>query len=127
MGVCVETLKVACKKELEELSNTIEGEMKDAAMAGVNGKYVTGLAASAVHIEMGEMSAFVGGTDGTGKGITGTDHLAMINDGNGGKRIYAKGKALGKYPGGIPGIGWRKSVAPYGGNGFIHKIAARHR
>ena len=96
MGVCVETLKVACRKELEELSNAIEAEMKSAAMAGVNGKYVTGLAASAVHIEMGEMSAFVGGTDGTGKGITGTDHLAMINDGNGGKRIYAKGNMAEK-------------------------------
>ena len=74
MGVCVETLKVACERELKELANTIEGEMKAAAMAGVNGKYVTGHAASAVHIEMGAMSAFVGGTDGTGKGITGTDH-----------------------------------------------------
>lgn len=124
MGVCVETLKVACKKELEELADTIEKEMKDAVAEGAGkakGKYATGAAVAAVHIEMGEMSAFVGGTGGDG-----TLHMLFLDQGNGGERIYAKGKALGKYPGGIPGIGWRKSVAPYAGTGYVHKIASRH-
>lgn len=117
MGVCVETLKAACEKELHELANTIEGEMK----AIVGGHTRSGKALGAIHIEMGSGSAFVGGTGGEG-----TKHLFWLDEGNGSGRIYAKGKALGKYPGGIPGIGWRKSVAPYAGIHFVHEIASRH-
>lgn len=117
MGVCVETLKAACREELESLANTIEGEMK----AIVGGHTRSGLALGAIHTEMGEMSAFVGGTGGDG-----TLHLLWLDEGNGSGIIYAKGKALGKYPDGIPGIGWRKSVRPYKGIHFVHEIASRH-
>lgn len=126
MGVCVQVLKVACEQKLDEVASTIEGEMKAAAMAGINGKYVSGLAASAVHIEVtGPSSRFVGGTDGTGTGRTGTDHLAMINGGNGGGRIYPKNGPLLHLQ--SPGLdAWAKSVRGYGGNNFVSKIAARH-
>lgn len=125
MGVCVETLKVACEKELHELANTINGELKAEASKGAGkarGKYATGAAVGAIHIEMGTVSAFVGGTGGEG-----TKHLFWLDEGNGGRRIYAKGRALGKYPGGIPGIGWRKSVSSYSGTHFVRRVADRHR
>ena len=99
---CVEVLEAACERELHDLANTINGEMKAAVSAG---HVRSGLALGAIHIEMGSTSAFVGGTGGEG-----TKHLGWLNDGNGSGRIHAKGRALGKYHGGIPGIGWRSSV-----------------
>ena len=118
MGVCTETLRVATQRGIRELADIIEGEMK----AIVGGHSRSGAALGAIHTEMGDTSAFVGGTGG-GVGVL---HLFFLDEGNGGQRIYAKGRALGKYPGGIPGIGWRKSVAPYAGIHFVHEIASRH-
>ena len=118
MGVCVETLRNACRETLDEVADTIEGEMKGI----VGGHTRSGAALAAIHIEVeSEFSRFVGGTGGEG-----TLHLLFLNDGNGSGRIYASGKALGKYPGGIPGIGWRKSVKPYKGIHFVEEIASRH-
>lgn len=118
MGVCVETLKSACALTINEVAATIEGEMKGV----VGGHTRSGAALAAIHIEStGEFSKFVGGTGGVG-----TLHLYWLDEGNGHGRITAKGRALGKYPGGIPGIGWRHSVKTYAGIHFVHAIAARH-
>ena len=114
----VETVRRACLRELEEVANTIQGEMK-----GVVGSHSrSGLAVGAIHIEgMSESSKFVGGTDGTGKGVTGTDHLAMLNDGNGGEIIKPKGRALRFRDGSLHG-----SARPYAGIHFVEEIAGRH-
>ena len=117
MGVCVETLQRACKLTIEETARTIEGEMK--SIVGRHKR--SGAALGAIHIEMGANRAFVGGTGGEG-----TKHLYWLDEGNGSGRIYAKGRALGKYPNGIPGYGWRKSVSTYAGIHFVHMIASRH-
>ena len=114
MGVCVETLKRACKKQLEETAHTIEGEMKGI----VGGHTRSGAALGAIHIEMRDNSAFVGGTGGEG-----TKHLFWLDEGNGHGRIYPKrsGKLyLKDY-----GI-WRASVKTYAGIHFVHQIASRH-
>lgn len=120
MGVCVETLKVACERELNEVANTIYGEMT--AIVGAHTR--SGMALGAIKIDVtGAHSRFVGGTGGTGKGINGTDHLAMLDDGNGHGRIYPKKSSrlyLKDY-----GI-WRGSVRTYAGIHFVHTIAARH-
>lgn len=115
---CVEVLNVTCEQTMRELATTIEGEMRGI----VSGHSRSWAAYRAIHIEMGGSTAFVGGTGGEG-----TKHLGWLNDGNGSGRIHAKGRALGKYPGGIPGIGWRSSVSTYAGIHFVEQIAARHR
>ena len=116
MGVCVQVLHEACAKKIQEVAETIEGELKSAVSGG---RYSTGLAASAVHIEnTGEFSRFVGG-----KGGEGTMHLYYLNEGNGGGRIYPRtAKALWLSDYGI----WRGSVRTYEGIHFVEKIAARH-
>jgi len=58
------------------------------------------------------------------------DHLYWLDEGNGhsGAIIYAKkGKALGKYPDGIPGIGWRASVKAYKGFHVARNVADKYR
>ena len=130
MGVCVEVLHEACAKKIEEVAETIEGELKAEAGKGAGhakGRYATGLAVGAIHIEStGEFSKFVGGTDGTGTGKTGTDHLAMLNGGNGGGQIYPKHSRLLHLQ--SPGLdAWAKSVSSYEGTNFVHKVAMRHK
>lgn len=119
MGALVKVLVNACNEELDNIASSIQDEMK----AVVSSRpYATGKAAGAVHTEVtGEWSRFVGGTGGEG-----TKHLYWLNEGNGNTRIVASGKALGKYPGGIPGIGWRKSVSPYKGIHFVEEIASHY-
>lgn len=115
MGVCVATLKAACKEELESLANTIEGEMK----AIVGGHTRSGLALGAIHTEMGEMSAFVGGK-GKSEAVM---HLYYLDEGNGSGRIYPK-RASRLY---LKDYGiWRGSVSTYEGIHFVHEIASRH-
>lgn len=84
----------------------------------------SGLAVGAIHIEQkGFDSIFVGGTDGTGTGKTGTDHLAMLNDGNGSKIIYpVRAKALQFTDGSFHG-----RSTPYKGIHFVEKVAAKYR
>ena len=128
MGVCVETLKAACAIEIEELADTIDGEMK----AAVAPHKRSGAALGAIRIyNTGEYSRFVGGMGGS----EGVKHLGWLDDGNGGHgaiiRPKHRGKngrrpMLGKYPGGIPGIGWRPYVHGYDGIHFVHEIASRH-
>ena len=115
MGVCVQTLVDTCMISLDELAETIEGEMK-----GIVSRHSrSGEALGAIHIEGGRgMTRFVGGTGGEG-----TLHLYFLNDGNGGRRIYPKrAKALYLKDYGI----WRGSVSPYAGIHFVEAIAARH-
>ena len=120
MGALVRVLMDACRDKVDEVAQEIESEMKGI----VGGHSRSGLAVGAIHIEnTGEFSRFVGGTDGTGTGTTGTDHLAMLNDVNGNDRIYPKhARALYLKDYNI----WRGSVRPYGGINFVGQIAARH-
>lgn len=115
MGVCVKVLQEACFDKLDEVAETIQGEMKGI----VGGHKRSGLALGAIHIEeTGQLARFVGGTGGPG-----TMHLYYLNEGNGPGRIYPKnGKALWVRPYGI----WRASVNSYEGIHFVEAIAARH-
>lgn len=117
-GICVRTLQAACERKMEELANTIEGEMKGV----VGGHTRSGLALAAIHIEGGGTSSrFIGGTGGEG-----TRHLYWLDSGNGGSggRITPKSaKALYVKDYGI----WRKSVSSYAGIHFVREIANRHR
>lgn len=115
MGVCVQVLHEACAKKIDEVAETIEGEMKGI----VGGHRRSGLAVGAIHIEStGEFSKFVGGTGGEG-----TLHLYYLNEGNGSGRIYPRrAKALYLKDYGI----WRGSVSTYEGIHFVEAIAARH-
>lgn len=57
------------------------------------------------------------------------DHLYWLDEGNAhsGAIIYARGKALGKWKDGIPGIGWRASVKAYKGFHVAKKVADKYR
>lgn len=114
MGVCVETLNNACEKTVDELSTTIEGEMR--AIVGKHSR--SGAALGAIHIEKeGRFKAFVGGTGGEG-----TLHLFFLNDGNGSGYIYPrKRKALRFSDGSFHG-----SARTYKGIHFVEEIASRH-
>ena len=111
---CVAVLNEACTRGVQELANTIYGEMTGI----VSGHTRSGMALGAIHIENGGHHAFVGGTGGEG-----TLHLKYLNDGNGGSRIYPRrAKALYLKDYGI----WRHSVSPYAGIHFVEAIASRH-
>ena len=114
MDVCTAVLKECCAKTIEEVANTIDGEMK----AIVGGHSRSGKALGAIHIEnTGEFSRFVGGTGGEG-----TLHLFFLNDGTGGHMIYpVKAKAL-KYSDGS----LHPRSRPYAGIHFVEAIASRH-
>lgn len=110
---CVAVLKVACIKEVNDLANIINGEMKGI----VGGHSRSGLAVGAIHIENYGLGAFVGGTSGEG-----TLHMYFLNEGNGGKIIYPKKKkALRFSDGSLHG-----SARPYAGIHFVEEIASRH-
>ena len=114
-----------CTKYLDDLARQIEAELK----AEVRGHSRSGKALSAIHIEdTGKYSRFIGGTDGTGKGVTGTDHLAMLNNGNGTRTIYPKGRGNGganalRYSDGT----FHGKSEPYAGIDFVGKVARRHK
>ena len=114
MGICVMTLNKACEETLDELANTIEGEMKDI----VGGHSRSGAALGAIHIEKyGEHGAFVGGTGGDG-----TLHLFFLDEGNGNRTIYPRRKKALKYSDGS----LHGSSRPYKGIHFVAEIASRH-
>lgn len=125
-------VRVQLKEELDKVSQEIESEMKMA----VSGHKRSGAALGAIHIEeINEFSRFVGGTNGTGKGITGTDHLGLLNNGNGPGRIYPKTRnalafdGFGKYAGkghGKDGKYVLPSVNSYEGLHFIESITKKH-
>lgn len=80
-------------------------------------------------------NVFVGAPINWGDPDDGGVHLYYACYGNGGegriitaKHRHKKGGpgALGKYPKGIPGYGWRTSVHGYDGHDFIKDVAARH-
>lgn len=114
MGVCVATLDSACEETLDELANTIEGEMQDI----VGNHTRSGLALGAIHIEKyGAHGAFVGGTGGEG-----TLHLFFLDEGNGNRIIYPRKKKALKYSDGT----LHGSSRPYKGIHFVAEIASRH-
>ena len=121
----LEKVQAIAREQMLGIANTIEGEMKGI----VSGHTRSGKALGAIHVEQkGETSYFIGGTDGTGKGITGTDHLAMLDQGNGTKIIYPKGRANGganalRFDDGS----FHGSARPYAGINFVAQVANRHR
>ena len=111
MGALVRVVIDACEKELDNVANSIYGEMKAAAM-GTKG-YGTGEAAGAVHIEVtGARSRFIGGSH---------PHLYWLNEGNGSGRIYPKNSmALNTR------FGPKASVSTYAGIHFVEEIASHY-
>lgn len=109
------------QRDFMQIAEHVENDLK----AAVAPHSRSGMALGAIHIEpKGFDSIFVGGSDGTGEGKTGTDHLAMLNDGNGSKRIYPK-RARGLY---LKDYGiWRGAVDPYRGIHFVEKVANKYR
>lgn len=111
MGALVEAVKAASQRGLEELANTIYGEMTGI----VSGHTRSGEALGSIGMEIGAGHAFVGGTN---------LHLYYLDQGNGSGRIYPKrAPALYLKDYGI----WRGSVRTYKGIHFVREIANRHR
>ena len=106
--------------QMTDLAECIEADLK----AEVAPHSKSGLAVGAIHIKKrSEDNYFIGGTDGTGEGTTGTDHLAMLNDGNGTKIIYpVRKKALKYTDGSLHG-----RSTPYKGIHFVEKVANKYR
>lgn len=113
-------VKGIVETQMLNLAERIEGDLK----AEVAPHSKSGLAVGAIHIEKRSTdNIFIGGTDGTGTGKTGTDHLAMLNDGNGTKIIYpVRAKALRYTDGSLHG-----RSTPYKGIHFVEKVASRYR
>lgn len=116
----IEILDVATEEGLADLENRIYNEMSwEVAEHSRSGKALSAITI----VRESKTQSFVGGTDGTGSGKTGTDHLAMLNDGNGNRVIRpVRAKAL-HYSDGA----FRPRSKPYKGIHFIEKIAQRHR
>lgn len=116
----VEILNNITEDKLDEVSRQIFNEMTWEVSAHSR----SGKALSAIKIvHESEHSTFVGGTDGTGSGKTGTDHLAMLDQGNGNRIIVpVRAKAL-RYSDGT----YHASSRPYSGINFVERIANRHR
>lgn len=112
--------KGAIEMQMTDLAERIEADLK----AAVAPHSRSGLAVSAIHIEKRSVdNYFIGGTDGTGTGKTGTDHLAMLDEGNGTRIIYpVRAKAL-KYTDGS----FHGRSTPYKGIGFVAKVANKYR
>lgn len=127
----VDIAKLKFKEELDDVSRIIEQEMKDIIL---NGHDASGKALAAIHIEdIDEWSKFVGGTDGTGTGKTGTDHLAMLNNGNGTGGIPKRGKprrpmpmTYSLTPPSNPFGGYAMHARNYEGINFLKTIASKH-
>lgn len=117
----------AVESEMEKIARQIEADLK----AEVEGHFKSGAAYRAIHIEKrGLMRYFIGGTDGTGKGKTGTDHLAMLDQGNGGRGKVIKpkySKALRITDGFGNTRAFRKQVRGYDGFDIIEKVASKYR
>ena len=113
-------VKGIIEMQMTDLAERVEADLK----AAVAPHSKSGLAVGTIHIEKRSIdNIFVGGTDGTGTGKTGTDHLAMLNDGNGTKIIYpVKAKALQYTDGSFHG-----RSTPYKGIHFVEKVAAKYR
>lgn len=124
-----EMLKLKMQEELDRVAEKIEAEMQDA----VAPHSASGDALAAIHIEyIDEYTRFVGGTDGTGTGKTGTDHLKLLNDGNGTGGIPKNGKPKRPMPltygyRNEPPRGYAMHVKNYAGIHFVEEIANRHR
>lgn len=126
-----EMLELKMKEELDDVARVIEREMKDIVLDHDR----SGAALAAIHIEkINEYSVFVGGTDGTGTGKTGTDHLKMLNDGNGTGGIPKRGKpkrpmpmTYSLTPKSDPFGGYAMKAKNYPGIHFVEEIANRHR
>lgn len=97
-------VKGVIEMQMTDLAERVESTFK--AVVGKYNKYSrTGEAVGSISIlEQRPDYILVGGRN---------LHLYWLDEGNGrsGKRIYPKhAKALGVYPNGIPGIGWRGAV-----------------
>ena len=111
MGALVEAVKAAGQRGLEELADTIYGEMTGIVSAHSR----SGEALGSIKKEVGAGHAFVGGSN---------LHLYYLDQGNGNGRIYPKhAPALYLKDYGI----WRGSVRTYRGIHFVREIADRHR
>ena len=149
MGFLQDTLKKITGKARDELAEQILEELREECPK------ITGKTAASFHIMSGGttggtgISVSRGGTadkGGIGSVFVGSTEITAkwSDEGNGGenKIITAKHRrksgamgALGQYPDGIPGIGWKQYVHGYGEGtrqnghrgGFVKRVADRHR
>lgn len=113
------------ERELDRVAEEIEADLKNE----VSAHWKSGKAYHCIHIEKKDKYVrWIGGTDGTGRGTSGTDHLLMLENGNGGKRIYpTHSKALRLTDGRGNTVTFAKSVKPYSGYGILKKVASKYR
>ena len=106
------------ERDMLNIAQRVEADFK----AAVGKHNRTGQAQGSIRIlEQNANRVLIGGYD---------EHLYWLDEGNarGGNPIVPKrAKALGKYPGGIPGIGWRASVSPYKGFHIAKQVADKYR
>lgn len=119
----VETLTNVVKEELDELANTIYGELRAACPSD------SGKARASIHIEApSEHTRFVGARAYfPPSGDDGGTHLYYADQGNrpnasDGRIHPTRSQALRLKDG-----SFRKSVSTYGGKHFIAEVASRHR
>ena len=125
----IELVKAEAIKGLDEYADRILADEK--ALVGAHSR--TGAAVGSLHIQkIGEFSRFIGANVGHGSQDGGL-HALWLDEGNGKGRITAKHRrktggqgALGSYPGGIPGYGWKQSVRPYKGIHWVRTVASRY-
>ena len=111
------------QRDFMNIAEDVQSEFKAEVRRSIKHKaQSTGQAEGSISImQQSPDRIFVGSDD---------QHLNFMIRGNGGSgsRIYAKGKALGKYPDGIPGIGWRGAVNGYDGRPeILTRVANKFR
>lgn len=104
--------------QFTDLVERVEADFK--AEVGKHNR--TGEAQASIRVlEQDDQHALIGGYN---------SHLYWLDQGNArsGNRLYpTHAKALGKYPDGIPGIGWRGAVNAYQGFHIAKKVADKYR
>lgn len=126
----IEKVEVLIDETFDGLAHQIEAELKATAAARIKGEFgTTGAAVGSIHIEKrGKYDYFIGAEADLSNENDGGAHFYWLDQGNGSSIIRPKkAEALGKYPSGIPKIGWRRQVKPYAGRHIVKDVADKHR
>lgn len=126
----VQVCEKAIFKKFKEVVNEVEQEMKtEVAKYQRSGDALRSIS----KYQESKYTVFVGATGGTGRGLNGTDHLAMLDDGNGGrgKIIRPKHSPNLIFPEsrpGMPATTWvLPSVHGYDGKHIMKTVAQKHK
>lgn len=126
----IETVQAVIEDQMQQIAETIEGELKTACPFGG-----TGMAKASIHIEKKSSTTYRIGANATfpKDGNDGGTHLYYADQGNGGGStlIYSTRPydRLGRPPGKLKlkDGSFRSNVRSYEGKGFIKEVADRHR